>query len=117
MASSTRSMMRRPASRISAFGSPPVRVLLPPAWMTPVTLIGWRRRRSFGDAGHPYSVTPRRRSFGVSGHRSDGDRTGTKHVRRFHRDVEHRRWRPAGGGAAVEHEGDRKSVVEGKRGD
>src|SRR5262245_64843984 len=37
--STTRSMIRRPPSSISALGRPPIRVLLPPAWMTPVTLI------------------------------------------------------------------------------
>src|SRR5713101_5792508 len=36
--SATRSMIRRPPSSISALGWPPMRVLLPPAWMTPVTL-------------------------------------------------------------------------------
>ena len=40
--STTRSMMRRPPSSINALGWPPMRVLLPPAWMTPVTLIARR---------------------------------------------------------------------------
>src|SRR2546425_6207082 len=31
--------MHRPPSSIRAFGRPPIRTLLPPAWMTPVTLI------------------------------------------------------------------------------
>src|SRR5215471_17315823 len=43
--STTRSMIRRPPSSISALGRPPIRVLLPPAWMTPVTLIAtWSHR-------------------------------------------------------------------------
>src|SRR5262252_5876362 len=32
-------MMRRPPSSIRALGCPPIRVLPPPAWMTPVTVI------------------------------------------------------------------------------
>src|SRR5438094_7881578 len=44
-------MIRRPPSLSSALGRPPMRVLLPPAWMTPVTLTRhtftapWRRTR------------------------------------------------------------------------
>src|SRR5262245_22430883 len=34
--STTRSMIRRPPSSMSALGRPPMRVLLPPAWITPV---------------------------------------------------------------------------------
>src|SRR3989454_7549206 len=37
--STTRSMMRRPPSSMSALGRPPMRVLLPPAWITPVIFI------------------------------------------------------------------------------
>src|SRR3989304_7484473 len=35
--STIRSMIRLPPSPTRALGSPPIRVLLPPAWITPVT--------------------------------------------------------------------------------
>src|SRR5215475_2983885 len=38
-ASTTRSMIRRPPRSMSAFGLPPIRVLKPPAWITPVTFM------------------------------------------------------------------------------
>src|SRR5262245_5274769 len=38
-ASTTRSMIRRPPRSMRAFGLPPIRVLKPPAWITPVILI------------------------------------------------------------------------------
>src|SRR6185295_1378601 len=88
-ASSTRSTMRRPPSSSNAFGSPPMRVLLPPAWITPVTRT------------------------------SDLDRARTDHAGRVHGDVEHRGGLAARRGAAVEHEIDRVTEVghdPGRRG-
>ena len=43
-AASTRSMIGRPPSSMSAFGRPPIRSLRPPAWITPVTFIEARSR-------------------------------------------------------------------------
>src|SRR5712691_6668415 len=54
--SATRSMIRLPPSSISALGRPPMRVLLPPAWMTPVTLKrdpSYRHRAPARDARRP----------------------------------------------------------------
>src|SRR5438094_9452612 len=54
--SATRSMIRLPPSSISALGWPPMRVLLPPAWMTPVTLTrdpSYRHRAPAQDARRP----------------------------------------------------------------
>src|SRR5262249_50679287 len=43
--STTRSMMRRPPNSINALGCPPIRVPLPRAWITPVTLMTMRSYR------------------------------------------------------------------------
>src|SRR5512146_2201062 len=63
--SATRSMIRRPPSSMSALGQPPMRVLFPPAWMTPVTLIrrpSYRHGPLAQDARRPHRAIGDRRA-------------------------------------------------------
>src|SRR3989449_11429129 len=87
-------MPTRPRSWSSALGRPPMRVLLPPAWMTPVTLTGSHRHRALAqdawrvhgrveDGGGP---APRRRP--AVDHEGDRVAEVREHPRRRRRGFE-----------------------------
>src|SRR5262249_4891096 len=84
-------MIRRPPTSRSAFGCPPMRVLLPPAWITPTTFT----------PGPPPS-SPRRpaRSF-------EGDRALAEQTRRIDTDVEYGRGCASARRASVQDEIDK----------
>src|SRR5689334_4766252 len=83
MTSTTRSMMRRPPSSINALGWPPMRVLLPPAWMTPVTLTTMRSYRH-----RPLTQHTRRPFRAVGDRRGGASCRGPTIENHVHRSVE-----------------------------
>ena len=108
-------MMRRPPKSMRALGAPPIRVLLPPAWTTPVTLIRSPDRRAARAAARrcnrrrstpcrpPWARRRGRRRAPVRKYRADligggggrraagvGARRGHGHPRRAHEREGHR---------------------------
>src|SRR5436190_7617383 len=97
--------MRLPPSSSSALGSPPMRMLRPPAWMTPVILTERLSLSSFGAVGCGSHCGPTT-SCGSHYHCALSD-----HARGVDGDVDHCRGRAAGRRPAVEHEVERVAEV------